>query len=81
MRLDLEEMEQFPTNKIEGFRTNRETMFPSLIEHRCSEGMSWRIFFQSRTWYLDGTCVEHIANQSRWNGSRDLVELENKTLG
>jgi hypothetical protein len=30
MRLDLEEMEQFPTNKIEGFRERIETMFPSL---------------------------------------------------
>jgi cyanophycin synthetase len=37
MRLDLEEMEQFPTNKIEGFGENR-AMFPTMVEHRCSEG-------------------------------------------
>ena len=38
MRLDLEEMEQFPTNKIDGFKERIEAMFPSMIEHRCSEG-------------------------------------------
>ena len=34
MRLDLEEMEQFPTNKIDGFKERIEAMFPSMIEHR-----------------------------------------------
>jgi cyanophycin synthetase len=38
MRLDLEEMEQFPTNKIEGFGERIEAMFPTMVEHRCSEG-------------------------------------------
>jgi cyanophycin synthetase len=38
MRLDLEEMEQFPTNKIDGFKERIEAMLPTLIEHRCSEG-------------------------------------------
>jgi cyanophycin synthetase len=32
-------------------------MFPSLIEHRCSEGMSWRIFF-SRV--ERGTWMGHV---------------------
>lgn len=39
MRLDLEEMEQFPTNKIEGFDKRIAAMFPSMIEHRCSPGV------------------------------------------
>jgi cyanophycin synthetase len=43
---DLEEMEQFPTNKIEGFRERIETMFPSLIEHRCSEGCRGGFFLE-----------------------------------
>ena len=38
MRLDLEDMEEKPTNKIPGFRERIEAMFPSMIEHRCSEG-------------------------------------------
>ena len=36
MRLDLEELEQSPTNTIEGFRERLEEMLPTLIEHRCS---------------------------------------------
>jgi cyanophycin synthetase len=34
MRLDLEEMEQSPTNVIPGFRERIEAMFPTMIEHR-----------------------------------------------
>jgi cyanophycin synthetase len=29
MRLDLEEMEQFPTNKIDGFKERIEAMLPT----------------------------------------------------
>ncbi|MEP6596163.1 MAG: hypothetical protein ABJA71_09450, partial [Ginsengibacter sp.] len=38
MKLDLEEMEQLPTNKITGFTSNLEKLLPGLYEHRCSEG-------------------------------------------
>jgi cyanophycin synthetase len=38
MKLDLEEMEQRPTNSIAGFSERLEKMFPTMIEHRCSEG-------------------------------------------
>jgi len=46
MRLDLEEMEQFPTNKIDGFRERIEAMFPTMIEHRCSEGCRGGFFLE-----------------------------------
>jgi cyanophycin synthetase len=61
MRLDLGEMEQFPTNKIEGFRERIEAMFPSLIEHRCSEGVRGGFFsrIERGTWM--GHVIEHIA--------------------
>lgn len=61
MRLDLEEMEQFPTNKIEGFRERIEAMFPSMIEHRCSEGVRGGFFsrIERGTWM--GHVIEHIA--------------------
>ncbi|MBD0286279.1 MAG: hypothetical protein ICV79_12765, partial [Flavisolibacter sp.] len=39
MKLDLEDLEQKPTNLIEGFRERLEKLMPSLIEHRCSEGV------------------------------------------
>ena len=39
IKLDLEEMEQKPTNLIPGFRERLEAMFPTMYEHRCSEGV------------------------------------------
>ena len=61
MRLDLEEMEQFPTNKIDGFRERIEAMFPTMIEHRCSEGTRGGFFsrIERGTWM--GHVIEHIA--------------------
>ncbi len=61
MRLDLEEMEQFPTNKIDGFRERIENMFPTMIEHRCSEGTRGGFFsrIDKGTWM--GHVIEHIA--------------------
>ena len=61
MRLDLEEMEQSPTNKIDGFRERIEAMFPTMIEHRCSEGTRGGFFsrIERGTWM--GHVIEHIA--------------------
>lgn len=61
MRLDLEEMEQFPTNKIDGFRERIEALLPSLIDHRCSEGHRGGFFerIERGTWM--GHVIEHIA--------------------
>ncbi len=61
MRLDLEEMEEFPTNKIPGFRERIELMFPTMIEHRCSEGTRGGFFsrIERGTWM--GHVIEHIA--------------------
>lgn len=61
MRLDLEEMEERPTNKIDGFRERLEALLPSLIEHRCSEGVRGGFFMRvdEGTWM--GHVIEHIA--------------------
>ena len=61
MRLDLEELENFPTNKIEGFRENIERLLPSLLSHRCSEGVEGGFFqrIEMGTWM--GHVIEHIA--------------------
>jgi cyanophycin synthetase len=61
MRLDLEEMEQFPTNKIEGFRERIEAMFPTMIEHRCSEGTRGGFFSRVERGTWMGHVIEHIA--------------------
>ena len=61
MRLDLEELEQFPTNKIPGFRERIEQLIPSLISHRCSPGRPGGLFerIDKGTWM--GHVIEHIA--------------------
>jgi len=61
MRLDLEDMEQRPTNKIEGFRVRLEKMFPSMHGHRCSVGEPGGFFqrVEEGTWM--GHVIEHIA--------------------
>ena len=61
MRLDLEELEDFPTNKIPGFRERIEQLIPSLIEHRCSPGTRGGLFqrIDKGTWM--GHVIEHIA--------------------
>lgn len=61
MKLDLEEMEQRPTNSIAGFRERLEKKFPTMIEHRCSEGMRGGFFkrVDEGTWM--GHVIEHIA--------------------
>lgn len=61
MRLDLEEMEQYPTNKIDGFRERLEEMFPTMIEHRCSEGVRGGFFMRIEKGTWMGHVIEHIA--------------------
>lgn len=61
MKLDLEEMEQRPSNMIEGFSERMEKLLPTLFEHECSEGHPGGFFkrVQEGTWM--GHVVEHIA--------------------
>jgi cyanophycin synthetase len=61
MKLDLEEMEQRPTNSIPGFRERLQKMFPTMYEHRCSVGSPGGFFqrVDEGTWM--GHVIEHIA--------------------
>ncbi|AVI50325.1 cyanophycin synthetase [Pukyongia salina] len=61
MVLDLEEMEEMPSNKIDGFRERLEAMFPTMYEHRCSVGTPGGFFqrVEEGTWM--GHIIEHIA--------------------
>lgn len=61
MRLNLEELEEFPTNKIPGFRERIEKLIPSLITHRCSEGVEGGFFHRVETGTWMGHVIEHIA--------------------
>jgi cyanophycin synthetase len=61
MRLDLEDLEERPTNKIDGFRERIERLMPSLYTHRCSPGYEGGFFerIDEGTWM--GHVIEHIA--------------------
>lgn len=61
MLLDLEDLEQKPTNKIPGFLERLKSMFPSMYSHRCSEGVEGGFFkrVEDGTWM--GHVIEHIA--------------------
>jgi cyanophycin synthetase len=61
MRLNLEEMEHKPTNKIDSFMERLEKMMPTLYTHRCSPGVPGGFFQRvvAGTWM--GHVVEHIA--------------------
>lgn len=61
MRLDLEELEELPTNKIPGFGPRMEAMFPTMIDHRCSEGERGGFFFRVEKGTWMGHVIEHIA--------------------
>ena len=61
MKLNLEELEQRPTNTIDGFRERLESLFPSMYSHRCSVGKPGGFFqrVEEGTWM--GHVIEHIA--------------------
>ena len=61
MVLDLEDLEQKPTNKIEGFSERLKELFPGMFEHRCSVGEPGGFFqrVERGTWM--GHVIEHIA--------------------
>jgi len=61
MRLDLEELEQQPTNLIPSFSERIQALLPSLFSHRCSIGEPGGLFvrIEEGTWM--GHVIEHIA--------------------
>jgi len=84
MRLNLEETEHQPTNKIEGFRERIEQLLPSLYSHRCSEGTEGGFFkrVEMGTWM--GHVIEHIALEIQTLAGMDVGfgrTRETKTLG
>ncbi len=61
MKLDLEEMEERPSDTIDGFADRLEKLLPSLYEHHCSEGHEDGFFERVRTGTWMGHITEHIA--------------------
>lgn len=61
MVLDLEELEEKPTNKIDGFLERLSEMFPSMYSHRCSVGTPGGFFERVKEGTWMGHVIEHIA--------------------
>jgi cyanophycin synthetase len=61
MRLDLQEMEDRPSNTIDGFYERLKELIPSLYSHRCSPGVPGGFFERviAGTWM--GHVIEHVA--------------------
>ncbi len=81
MKLDLEEMEEMPSNKISGFKENLEKLLPGLYGHRCSEGVMGG--FLSRlaegTWM--GHIIEHVALELQTLAGMDMGFGRTRTTG
>src|SRR3954469_1142531 len=61
LKLDIEELEKLPSNKIDGFLERLKELLPSLQTHRCSGGHEGGFFkrVEEGTWM--GHIIEHIA--------------------
>ncbi|MEH6763936.1 MAG: cyanophycin synthetase [Aequorivita antarctica] len=81
MVLDLEEMEELPSNKIEGFCDRLKTMFPSMFGHRCSVGEPGGFFqrVEEGTWM--GHIIEHIALEIQTLADMDTGFGRTRTYG
>ncbi|MEI8137200.1 MAG: cyanophycin synthetase, partial [Bacteroidota bacterium] len=59
--LDLEELEESPTDKIPGFLERLEKMMPTMVSHRCSKNHTGGFFERVKEGTWMGHVVEHIA--------------------
>lgn len=61
MKLDLEELEEQPTNHIAGFGDRLQALIPSMYDHRCSEDKPGGFFNRVAEGTWMGHVIEHIA--------------------
>lgn len=61
MKLDIEDLEDAPTNKIPGFSARLEKDFPTMYPHECSEGHPGGFFKRVKEGTWMGHVVEHLA--------------------
>jgi len=81
MVLDLEEMEERPTNKILGFLDRLKDMFPSMLSHRCSEGTEGGFFHRVKEGTWMGHVIEHIALEIQTLAGMDTGFGRTRTYG
>src|SRR5688572_5859693 len=72
MKIDLEEMEEKPSNEIKGFKDKLQTILPGLHEHRCSEGLPGGFLsrVEEGTWM--GHIMEHVALELQTLAGMDM---------
>ena len=72
MAIDLEEMEERPSNAIKGFKESLEKLLPGLYEHRCSEGVQGGFLsrVEEGTWM--GHVIEHVALELQTIAGMDM---------
>ncbi len=72
MKIDLEEMEEKPSNEIKGFKDRLQTILPGLYEHRCSEGVPGGFLsrVEEGTWM--GHIIEHVALELQTLAGMDM---------
>ena len=61
MVLDLEDMEEKPSNLVPGFYDRLVAMFPTMVSHRCSVGTEGGFFERVKEGTWMGHIIEHIA--------------------
>lgn len=61
MKLDLQDLEDKPTDKIAGFGERLEKTFPTMFSHRCSESFEGGFFHRVKEGTWMGHVIEHIA--------------------
>jgi cyanophycin synthetase len=61
LKLDLEDLEEKPSNLVDGFTDRLVEMIPSLYTHRCSEGVPGGFITRLREGTWAGHTIEHIA--------------------
>lgn len=72
MTLDLGELEERPTNKIDGFLEGLEALLPGLYEHRCSEGVPGGFLSRVKEGTWMGHVIEHIALELQTLAGMDM---------
>jgi cyanophycin synthetase len=72
MTIDLEEYDEVPTTKIDGFVDNLLETLPSLEDHRCSEGVKGGFITRMREGTLLGHVIEHIALELQYIAYMDV---------
>lgn len=72
MTLDLEDLEEKPTNQIDGFLEKLQTLLPGLYEHRCSEGVPGGFLNRVREGTWMGHVIEHVALELQTMAGMDM---------